>query len=126
LPELWGNLEELERRDNLLFVLTANLVSAAPYPDEYANGYCKQWKASLRNTLECNPCPGTPMYLFDVSTKRILLAGVEDACTGVRNSSPHLDEIPQISFVFARYRFINHRLQTQVKPLSMSHLGSNI
>ena len=80
LPALWGDLEELERRDNLLFVLTANWISAAPYPNEYDNGYCKQGKASHRDALECKPYPRTPMYLFEVGTKRIPHAGVEDAC----------------------------------------------
>ena len=80
LPALWGDLEELERRDNLLFVPTANWISAAPYPDEYDNGYCKQGKASHRDALECKPYPRTPMYLFEVGTMRIMLAGVEDAC----------------------------------------------
>ena len=105
LPALWGDLEELERWDNLLFVPTANWVSAAPYPDEYDNDYCKHGKASHRDALECKPYPRTPMYLFEVGTKRILLACTSH--TGVRNSSPHLDEIlcvPQITFAFAWYR----------------------
>jgi hypothetical protein len=65
-------------------------IPTVPYHNEYANGYRKQGKASHHDTLECKPCPGTPMFLF---TKRILLAGIEDACMGMGNLSLHFNEI---------------------------------